>query len=170
MKKILFLLLTVSLTKVASAQIEQYTKDDILDCLELILEHPIVEDALQRDMDYQDEFDLRLRDEYVRFNPVRKLLQDIDQIDISDLNDRLYLTRQEINRNRRDWTSDNQRRNLSFLVRYDDVTDAFSFMISAERKIDERQRVIYNGSFFLERFNEDWEITADKVAKSQQPN
>lgn len=169
MKTLLFVFTSILTTQVAIAQIEQYTKDDILACLEIALEQPIIQKALQRDMNYQDEFNLILQDNLIRFNPLRNLIQQIDQTDISTLNNRLYLNRSEVNRNRREWAADNQRRNIVFTIIYNEVTDAFEFRLNAQKDIAVRKSIQYFGSLIFERFDEYWEITLDRLALAQQP-
>ena len=167
MKKILTFVLTLCALQIATAQIENYDKEDILECLELILEHPTVQDAMQRDGDYQNEFSFSLRDPYVRFNPVRKILQDIDQMDIGNLDYRLFLDRSALNPNRREWDEDGQRRRMSINVQYDEVTDAFEMRFNTERIVEPNNIITYFGSFVLEKYDDVWEITSDNISKDQ---
>lgn len=168
MKKLWLFVLTFTILSSLSAQIGEYTKDDILTCLEIVLAHPIMQDALQRDINHQDEFTITIRDDYVRSNPLRVLLQKIDQMDISRLNNQLYLNRTEINRGWRERTDDPERRNINCILHYDKIDDVFEFQISTERLLKPRYTIRYLGSLTFARFGEEWEVTVDRLNKIQQ--
>lgn len=169
MKKYLFISLffIFIMSNLLTAQVENYDKEDIVACLNLLIEHPDLQEAFERDINYQNEFDLTLRDNIIRYNPLRKLLQQVDDIDISRIDDRLYLEREnKLRYNNNNVAQEEQRRQLTFTFQYDEVEDAFIVLTHTERQTQPRRIIFYSGNFKLIKQDEEWEIEHGEVLKN----
>ncbi|MFK7937303.1 MAG: hypothetical protein AB8G22_27565 [Saprospiraceae bacterium] len=172
MKKIWLLVLPLIIPNLLIAQIEQYSKKDLLRCVALIIEQPRLQSAFEKDFNYQNDFNVTLREKrinsnrIVQYQPMQLLLEQIDQTDLNTIDNRFYLIRERTNLrdpNEEHWTADNQRRNIGFTFEYDEDIDVFKIRIGLQKLVNPNRSIGYSGHFQFKLDNGNWKIISDKL-------
>lgn len=156
-KSVLLFFAMATLVFYSSTTIQAQTKDDLVQCLSLILELPEMEDVYQNDVSSGQVAIIRQIESSMQ--PIAKLMRQIRTDDFIDL----YNTVEVWEMNDIEYNNIPMEYMLSYGIAYDPEQQTMGIRMWTDLNEDRRTTVM--GIFQLVKYEEEWEILSQSVEK-----